>query len=154
MQFCITFCQFLSFNHMVRHPRCFFINYNWINQLSNTTIWWLEICRLLHKYQPHVSALMVIFWLIDWQQTCKQLYIGMRLVYGGGGLGLDGVRDLVCVEEGGYYIDINYMFRLLWPSSGWYIDNKLVSSCTLACVLCMVEGRWGWMGVRDLVCVE
>ena len=42
----------------------------------------------------------------------------MRLVYGGGGLGLDGVRDLVCVEEVGYYIDINYMFRLLWPSSG------------------------------------
>jgi hypothetical protein len=28
--------------------------------------------------------------LIDWQQTCKQLYFGMRLVYGGGGLGLDG----------------------------------------------------------------
>ena len=29
-----------------------------------------------------------------------------------------------------------------------------VSSYTLACVLCMVEGGWGWMGVRDLVCVE
>ena len=29
-------------DHMVgRHPRCVFINYNWINQLSNTTIWWL-----------------------------------------------------------------------------------------------------------------
>jgi len=50
-------------NHMVRHPRCVFINYNWINQLSNTTIWWLDICCLLHRYQ--------------------------------------------------------YMFRLLWPSSGW-----------------------------------
>ena len=33
-------------------------------------------------------------------------------------------------------------------------DNKHVSSYTLACVLCMVEGCWGWMGVRDLVCVE
>ena len=31
---------------------------------------------------------------------------------------------------------------------------KLVSSYNLACVLCMVEGGWGWMGVRDLVCVE
>jgi len=50
-----------SCNHMVRHPRCVFINYNWINQLSNTTIWWLDIV---------------------------------------------------------YYIGINYMFRLLWPSSG------------------------------------
>jgi len=85
-------------NHMVRHPRCVFINYNWINQLSNTTIWWLDICF--------------------------------------------------------YYIGINYMFRLLWPSSGWQIDNKLLRSYILACVLCMVEGGWGWMGVRDLVCVE
>jgi len=49
-------------NHMVCHPRCVFINYNWINQLSNTPIWWLDICCLLHG--------------------------------------------------------INYMFRLLWPSSG------------------------------------
>ena len=52
-------------NHMVRHPRCVFINYNWINQLSNTTIWWLDICCLLHRYQLHVSALMAIFRLID-----------------------------------------------------------------------------------------
>ena len=33
--------------HMVRHPRRVFINYNWINQLSNTTIWWLDICCLI-----------------------------------------------------------------------------------------------------------
>jgi hypothetical protein len=32
--------------------------------------------------------------------------------------------------------------------------RPLVSSYTLACVLCMVEGGWGWIGVRDLVCVE
>ena len=50
---------------MVRHPRCVFINYNWINQLLNTTIWWLDICCLLHRYQLHVSALMAIFRLID-----------------------------------------------------------------------------------------
>ena len=72
-------------------------NYNWINQLSSTNIWWLDICCLLHRYQLHVSALMAIFRLID---------------------------------------------------------NKLVSGYTLACVLCMVEGGWGWMGVGDLVCVE
>ena len=33
-------------------------------------------------------------------------------------------------------------------------DNKLVSSYTLACVLCMVEGGLGLDGVRDIVCVE
>ena len=78
-------------------PRCVFINYNWINQLSNTTIWWLDICCLLHRYQLHISALMAIFRLTDWQQTCKQLYFGLRLVYGGGGLGLDGgTRSRVC----------------------------------------------------------
>ena len=52
-------------DHMVRHPRCVFLNYNWINQLSNTTIWWLNICCLLHRYQLHVSALTAIFRLID-----------------------------------------------------------------------------------------
>ena len=84
-------------NHTVRHPRCVFVNYNWINQLSNTTIWWLDICCLLHRYQLYVSALMVIFRLIDWQKACKQLYFGIRLVYGGGGLGLDGgTRFCVC----------------------------------------------------------
>ena len=39
------------------------------------------------------------------------------------------------------------MFRLLWPSLGCYIDNKLVSSYTLACVLCMGRGvgvGWGY----------
>jgi hypothetical protein len=34
------------------------------------------------------------------------------------------------------------------------LTTKLVSSYALACVLCMEEGGWGWMGVRDLVCVE
>ena len=32
---------------------------------------------------------MAIFRLTDWQQTRKQLYFGVRLVYGGGELGLD-----------------------------------------------------------------
>ena len=52
-------------SHTVRHPRCVFINYNWLNQLSNTTVWWLDICCLLHRYQLHVSALMAIFRLTD-----------------------------------------------------------------------------------------
>ena len=39
-----------QYKHIVRHPRCVFINYNWINELSNATIWWLDICCLLHRY--------------------------------------------------------------------------------------------------------
>ena len=50
---------------MQPHHRINHIDYNWINQLSNTTIWWLDICCLLHRYQLHVSALMAIFRLID-----------------------------------------------------------------------------------------
>jgi hypothetical protein len=42
-----------------------YVTYNWINQLSNTTTWWLDICCLLHRYQLHVLALMAIFRLID-----------------------------------------------------------------------------------------
>ena len=62
----VTFqCKVTLWHHVVRHPRCVFINYNWINELSNTTIWWLDICCLLHRYQLHVSALMAIFRLID-----------------------------------------------------------------------------------------
>ena len=53
------------YSHVVRHLRCVFINYNWINQLSNKTSWWLDICCLLHRYQLHVSALMAIFRLKD-----------------------------------------------------------------------------------------
>jgi len=43
----------------------FDFNYNWINELSNTTTWRLDVCCLLHRYQLHVSALMAIFRLID-----------------------------------------------------------------------------------------
>jgi len=46
--------------NIILHP-C----YNWINQLSNTTSWWLGICCLFHRYQLHVSALMAIFRLTD-----------------------------------------------------------------------------------------
>jgi hypothetical protein len=54
-----TWIQFYS--HMFRHLRCVFINYNWINQLSNKTIWWLDICCLLHRYEPkHVVDTYVI----------------------------------------------------------------------------------------------
>ena len=73
-------------------------------------------------------------------------------MYGGGGLGLDGgTRSRVC-----------WVGRVMWVHGcfGSYghlqvdrLTTKLVSSYTLACVLCMVEGGWGLMGVRDLVCV-
>jgi len=42
-----------------------YVDYNWINQLSNTTTQRLDICCLLHRYQLHVSALTAVFRLID-----------------------------------------------------------------------------------------
>ena len=38
---------------MVRHPRCVFINYNWINELSNTTIWWLDLVPMHPNHPPY-----------------------------------------------------------------------------------------------------
>ena len=71
--------------------------YNWIDQLSNTTIWCLDICCLLHGYQLHISVLIAIYRLRDWQQTCKQLRFGMHLVYGGGGVGVGWGYEFSCV---------------------------------------------------------
>ena len=48
----------LCYNRMVRHPRCVCINYNWINEMPNTTVWLLDICCLLHRYQLHKSRNM------------------------------------------------------------------------------------------------
>jgi len=98
-------------------------DYNWINQLSNTTIWWLDICCLLHRYQLHVLPLMAIFRLIDWQQTCKQLYFGMCRVYGREGLGLDGgTRSHVC-----------WVGRVMWVH-GYY--------CVVHGYCCVVHGYY------------
>ena len=36
---------------MVGHPRCVFINYIWLNQLSNTTnLWWIGVYYLVINY--------------------------------------------------------------------------------------------------------
>ena len=35
-------------NRMVCHPRCVFINYIWLNQLSNiTNLWWIDVYYLV-----------------------------------------------------------------------------------------------------------
>ena len=74
-----------------------YLNYNWINQLSNTTIWWLDICHLL---------------------------LGSTTCFG---------------SYGHLQVD--------------RLTTKLVSSYTLACVLCMVEGGLGLDGgTRSRVC--
>ena len=64
-------------------------------------------------------------------------------MYGGGGVGVGWGYKISCVlsREG----DVGAWVLLCWLN---------VSSYTLACVLCMVERGWGWMGVRDVVCVE
>jgi len=37
--------------HMVGHPRCVFINYIWLNHLSNTTnLWWIDVYYLVINY--------------------------------------------------------------------------------------------------------
>jgi hypothetical protein len=37
--------------HMVGHPRCVFINYIWLNQLSNATnLWWIDVYYLVINY--------------------------------------------------------------------------------------------------------
>jgi hypothetical protein len=36
---------------MVGHPRCVFMNYIWLNQLSNTTnMWWIDVYYLVITY--------------------------------------------------------------------------------------------------------
>ena len=36
---------------MVGHPRCVFINYIWLNQLSSTTnLWWIDVYYLVINY--------------------------------------------------------------------------------------------------------
>ena len=110
--------QTLSYNNELTNAQYL---YNWINRLPNTTIWWLDICCLLHRYQLHVSALMAIFRLIDWQQTCKLLYFGMRLVCGGGGLGLDGgTRSRVC-----------WVGRVMWVHGYYCAGLRLGGRSTL-----------------------
>ena len=38
-------------NRMVGHPRCVFINYIWLNQLSNTTnLWWIDVYYIVINY--------------------------------------------------------------------------------------------------------
>ena len=40
-----------TLNHMVGHPRCVFINYIWLNQLSNTTnLWWIDANYVVINY--------------------------------------------------------------------------------------------------------
>jgi len=67
----LQLANWILYDHMVGHPRCVFINYIWLNQLSNTTnLRWIDV----------------------------------------------------------YYLVINYMFRRLWPSSGWWINKTHISS--------------------------
>jgi hypothetical protein len=50
-----------------------------------------------------------------------------------------------------YCTVINYLFRRLWPSSGWWINKKTHKQLHLACVFYTEDGGRGyWMGVRDM----
>ena len=44
-------CIRLEHDHMVGHTRCVFINYIWLNQLSNTTnLWWIDVYYIVINY--------------------------------------------------------------------------------------------------------
>jgi len=102
----------LSYGHTVGHRRCVFINYIWLNQLSNTTIWWLDIC-LLPRYQLHVSALMAIFRLMDWQKLNKQLHLAcVCYTVEGRGLLDGGTRSRVYWVGRGVYMGL-YCAKLI-----------------------------------------
>ena len=51
----------------------FIINYNGVNLLSNTTIWWIYI-YILHREQLHVSALDNGHLKVVHESLSKQLY--------------------------------------------------------------------------------
>jgi len=101
---------------------------------TRSCVCWVKKVKIYVVYYIGINYMFRLLWLSSgWQidnKTCKQLYFCMRLVYGGGGLGLNGgTRSCVCWVKKVkiyvvYYIGINYMFRFLWPSSGWQIDNK------------------------------
>ena len=41
----------LTLHHTVGHPCCVFINYIWLNQLSNTTnLWWIDVYYIVINY--------------------------------------------------------------------------------------------------------
>ena len=102
--------------HMVGHPRCVFINYIWLNQLSNTTnLWWIDVYYLVINYMfrrlwPSSD------WLIDKKHT-KAVTFGMRLLYLRWGVGLldGGTRSQVCwVWRGVYYANLSFVkFRTM-----------------------------------------
>ena len=46
---------------MVRHPRCVFINYNWIKLTVEHNYLVVRYMSFITRYQLHVSALMAIF---------------------------------------------------------------------------------------------
>ena len=53
-KFCLPFgteTELSNKDHMVGHPRCVFINYIWLNQLSNTTnLWWIDVYYIVINY--------------------------------------------------------------------------------------------------------
>ena len=114
--------------------RCVFINYNWINQLSNTTIWWLDIqsgpkkCMhslLINIFGRNLNEISISGWECNIIYNSRTSLISILLLYKYSSYGYRVIffvskcvyiflDHFVC-----YYMGINYMFRLLWPSSGW-----------------------------------
>ena len=94
----------------------FYINYNGVNLLSNTTVWWRDIYilyYLLHREQLNVSALdngHLQVYMKHLKSSYTNIYIYSLLIWGRG-WGVKWARDLVfgrtvgtCGVHGGFMV--------------------------------------------------
>jgi len=118
-------------------PIVFIINYNGVNLLSNTTIWWRDVYilyYLLHREQLHVSALDNGHLQVVHESLSKQLYkqyTYLWATYMGKGGGVKGARDLVSVPHVQNYVHTCIYFcsihNLVQP------EDSLICAKTCSC---------------------
>ena len=75
---CICCCsQLITCVHTVGHPRCVFINYIWLNQLSNTTnLWLIDVYYLVINYMFRRLWPSSVWWIN--KNTHKQLHLAFH----------------------------------------------------------------------------
>ena len=92
----------------------FIINYNGVNLLSNTSIWWRDVyILLLHREQLHVSALdngHFRLYMNHLVSSYTNIYTSMGYLYGEGGGGRGSVRTVgTCGMHGGFMLLSSYV---------------------------------------------
>ena len=110
-----------------------------------------EFYTVFHSWLQLYLCILVIYWkmeLKDINYNSSSDYIWLNQ--------LSNTTNLWWIDV--YYIVINYMFRRLWPSSGWWINKKTHKQLHLACVFYMEDGgtrsRVYWVGMGCIwVCI-